>query len=134
MKKSPPEFFIDRALGKRIVEELRKAGHVVHAHDDHFQQTALDIEWLPVIGEKGWVLLTKDARIRKNSVEKNVLIQSNVAAFFLTSGNCTGEENLQIILKAMARIERTVKKINRPFIAIILRDSTVEVLWSSDQD
>lgn len=57
-------FFIDRCLGTGTVpEKLRNAGILVEIHDEHFGQGTQDVDWLPEIGEKGWVVLTKDDRI-----------------------------------------------------------------------
>ena len=45
-------------------EALRAAGAQVEIHDDNFPQGALDVEWLPEVGRRGWVLLPKDREIR----------------------------------------------------------------------
>lgn len=71
---SSPEtitFFIDRCLGsKRIVTALRQAGITVAVHEDHFPPDAADVDWLPQVGERGWVVLTKDANIARRTLEK----------------------------------------------------------------
>ena len=60
----PYTFFVDRALGgKVIVGALRDAGHQAEAGDDHFETNAEDAVWLPEIGKRGWILLTKDKAI-----------------------------------------------------------------------
>lgn len=38
-------------------------------HDDVFDQSTQDVDWLPQVGQRQWVLLTKDKRIRRNEVE-----------------------------------------------------------------
>jgi hypothetical protein len=64
-------FYIDRCLGnKLIVETLRSAGVTVEIHDDHFAKDAPDLDWIPEIGKRGWVVLTKDARIGTNQLER----------------------------------------------------------------
>lgn len=64
----PPDgtiFFIDRSLGvEPIRTELRNAGLQVEIHDDHFARDAEDRDWLRVVGARGWVVLTKDQRLR----------------------------------------------------------------------
>ena len=45
-------------------------------HDDHFPQDATDIEWLREIGQRGWIVLTKDTRIRYRSHEQTALMQA----------------------------------------------------------
>lgn len=46
-----------------MLEALRAQGETVEAHDSHFAQDASDVEWLGVVGRKGWVVLSKDDRI-----------------------------------------------------------------------
>lgn len=64
----PPEpsvFFIDRSLGKKIVAQaLRDIGETVEIHDDHFAPDAKYEDWLVEVGKRGWIVLTKDDRIR----------------------------------------------------------------------
>lgn len=82
----PLTFFIDRNLGKHTIADiLRKAGALVEVHDDHFPPNAPDHEWLPVVGEKGWVVLTKDKRIRYRGLELKALEDARVKAFVLVS-------------------------------------------------
>jgi uncharacterized protein with PIN domain len=84
----PPTFFLDRSLGKKMVAEaLRAAGAKVEVHDDHFAQDAQDEVWLTEVGSKGWVVLTKDQRIRFRVIEREALKAAGVRAFVLTAGD-----------------------------------------------
>lgn len=65
--REPFTFFVDRCLGRGpVVSALRAAGVQTHAHDDHFAQDTLDVDWLTEVGRQGWVVLTKDKNIRAN--------------------------------------------------------------------
>src|SRR4051812_30434760 len=81
----PPEpltFFLDRNLGKKAVADaLRQADVEVHVHDDHFPPDTRDEEWLAEVGKRGWIVLTKDTRIRYRSSELTALVKANVSAF-----------------------------------------------------
>jgi len=76
----PPEplvVFRDRALGNKLAAQaLREAGVEVHLHGEHFPQDAKDHEWLPEVGKRGWVLLTKDSKIRYHRLD-NALTRRN---------------------------------------------------------
>jgi hypothetical protein len=86
-------FFVDPSLGGRyIAEALRAAGAKVEIHDDHFPRATPDVDWLKEIGRRGWVVLSKDERIRRNRTERAALEQTNVRAFFLTQQSMTGPE------------------------------------------
>jgi uncharacterized protein with PIN domain len=72
----PPECFFDRSLGKRSAELLREAGWVVHLVADYYPDDAHDIPdevWIAEGCHRGWVLLTKDQRIRYRSEELTAL-------------------------------------------------------------
>lgn len=85
----PYVFFVDRSLGGRVVAgALRAAGVDVRAHDDVFAQDTDDEVWLADVGDRGWIVLTKDVLIRRDSLQRQVLLAANVAAFVFARGGC----------------------------------------------
>jgi len=64
---------------------LRTAGLSVEVHDDHFPQDALDPEWLRAVGERNWVVVTRDERIRYRVAEKQAIRRAKVRAFVLAA-------------------------------------------------
>ena len=122
----PLEFFIDRSLGGRVVAEaLLQAGQTVHVHDEHFPPDAKDVEWLAVAGRRGWIVLTKDERIRYRAIEQRALMESSVAAFILTARGLTGPDMAETFVRALPSIRRFVAKYRPPFIASISRGGSV---------
>ena len=97
MKESPAKqleniiFFVDRSSGKQLAEGLKELGLNVEKHDDHFEQNTLDYVWLEKCGEMNWVVISSDKAIKKNFLEKQALIKSNLASFFFTSANLTSQ-------------------------------------------
>lgn len=80
--REPPTFFVERSLGKGIlVAALRARGLNVVVHDEILPQDALDPVWLRLAGREGWIVLTKDGRIRYREIERTALIESRVRAF-----------------------------------------------------
>ncbi|MCY7406321.1 MAG: hypothetical protein LH631_02785 [Alkalinema sp. CAN_BIN05] len=127
-------FFIDRCLGsKRIVTALRQAGLTIESHDDNFAPAAPDVDWLSIVGERGWVVLTKDANIARRTLEKMAVARSGVCLFILTSQNLSGNDMIEILTKAIVPIQNLVRKHKAPFIAKIYRDSTVAI-WRDRED
>ena len=60
---------------------VERAGHRVVVHDDEFEPDARDVDWLEAVGERGWVVLTKDNNIRYRAVEFQALTAAKVRAF-----------------------------------------------------
>jgi len=116
-------------LGKIVVAEaLRKAGANVEVHDDHFSQDVADEKWLEAAGKNGWVVLTKDRRIRFRATERQALINAGVKAFVLTAGDIDGPSMAAVFVKALPVILRFAGKHPPPFIATVTRSSSVKLL------
>ncbi len=127
----PWTFFIDRSVGGRIVAEaLLTAGETVEIHDDHFAKDAPDVEWLAAVGAKGWIVLSKDDRIRLNEMERHALQSAGVAAFFLGRSDLTGPQMAAIVVGALQTMRRALRRFDVPFIARISSSGEVSVFES----
>jgi hypothetical protein len=107
---------------------LLAAGALVETHEGNFPPAALDEDWLPIVGQRGWVVLTKDERIRYRAAEKRAIAQNGIRAFFLVPRGLTGPENGAVFVRALRRMERFCIGNSPPFIAKVFRNGTVR-LW-----
>jgi predicted nuclease of predicted toxin-antitoxin system len=123
----PIVFYIDRCLGRKLAQTLQDQGLTIALHDDHFPQNALDVEWLPKVGQRGWVVLTKDTRISRNTTERLSVAFHNIRMFALTSQNLTGEEMANAFVAAIDRIYKHLRQYDAPFIAKVYRDGRVQL-------
>ena len=55
-------------------EALRAAGVEIRVHDELFPQGTEDVVWLRQAGVNGWIVITRDDRIRYNQLEKDAVI------------------------------------------------------------
>lgn len=113
-----------RAVGRRLEEE----GIRVELHDDHFSQGTPDAKWLPVVGQRGWIVLTKDTRIRYRPNEKHALLAAGVRAFAFTSGSLSGTEMSEAIVKALPRMLKLLAARSSAFVARITATSDVAIV------
>ena len=112
--------FLDECLGSTDVPDaLRSRGIRVELLRDHFDLATRDTDWLAEVGRRGWVVLTKDQRIRRRRVEFNALLAANVAAFVLTSGNLTGAATGHAFVQAWPKIQKHVRDFSLPFVAAV---------------
>lgn len=112
----PPEFFLDRSLGRTSASRLRVAGHVVHLIADYYPRDAQEIgdaEWISEGCRRGWTLLTKDRRIRYRTDELGALTDGHL--FCLADGNVTLNQIAERFLDAMPRIHRAVQNVEVGF-------------------
>jgi PIN like domain len=131
---SPPEHFVlylDENLcnTRAILDTLTKLGIRFERHVDHFPRGTLDKTWLPLVGAKGWILLTTDKRIRYNLLEKRALEIHAVREFVFTSGNMSGQDMAAALELALNKMQNLCRRIPPPFVASITRTSEVYVRW-----
>jgi len=127
----PPDgtvFFIDRSLG---IEPIRAAlieqSLLVEIHDDNFKRDEEDRVWLKSVGERGWVVLTKDQRLRYRPLEKAALRSSNARVFVLTAGNLRRSEIAAVFVSALPQIFKILRSRPGPFVASISKSVHVTV-------
>lgn len=71
-----PEFFFDRSLGKASAARLRARGWTIHLIAEFYSDDATDIadeHWISEGCSRGWILLTKDKKIRYRAHELGAL-------------------------------------------------------------
>lgn len=116
----PPEplvLFVDEALDSlTVVDALRAAGATVERLNDHFAKGTPDETWLAYAGGRGWVVLTRDKRIRYRQLERLALTEAKARAFVFTGGNVTGKDTAAILVHALARITTICQADKGPFI------------------
>ena len=116
-------------MGSKVVANaLREQGFSVELLEDHFANDVADEEWLSKMGELGWLIFTKDDKIRRRPVERDALLRSGARALILPSGNMSGKEMATTVVDALPRIQRFVSKNEPPFIARIMRSGDVRKL------
>ena len=118
-------------MGRAIVAEaLRAAGAEVEIHVDHFRDDFPDEDWLPVVGQRGWIVLTKDRHIRSNQVEIAALLASGAASFVLTAANLTGPAMAEAFVRARPDMRRFLQKFPPPFVATVSSAGKVTMLYT----
>lgn len=121
-------FFVDECLGRHgVAEALVAAGVSVELHHRHFRSGTPDAEWLPVVGSRGWVILTKDRHIRRRPLELKAILASGARAFVLTAADLQGPAQAALLCHALPRIRRLCRQPG-PFIATITRTGIVNLL------
>ena len=135
-------YFTDRDLGNRFPEILRSAGLTVEQHKDHFAPDVADEVWLAAVGERRWIALTHDRRIRYKPNERDAVMRHGVALLVLV-GAAPHAVLAHAFVMTRPRIEHFLERHAPPFIAKVYRPSPKEAaerakapgrieLWYSD--
>ena len=119
-------FFIDRCLGKTLADSLGKVGATVEIHDDHFIRDMKDEDWLRIVGQDNWVVLTKDKKIASRPLELLAVAQGNVRLFVFVDGDVPGVVVAQGFVKVLEKMQRFILDNQAPFIAKVDKSGMVK--------
>lgn len=108
---------------------LRDARHIAHIPGPTtFSTGTLDVDWIPVVGERQWILITKDKSIRKREIELRLLNSARVRTFVLTAAGLKGDEQAHVVKEALPAMLRLLRRRSSHFIARITAQSNVEII------
>jgi hypothetical protein len=121
------EFFADRNLGRYdFAEFARSHGLIVHIHDDHFPPGEKDPEWIPVVAERGWIILSADREIMRVPLELAAVMISGASFFNLVGGDARTIDHARNVVNTVHKIEAVVRETRPPFVAKLYRPSPLE--------
>jgi predicted nuclease of predicted toxin-antitoxin system len=132
---SPPEqrpLFIDRcAWSAALGRALSEAGIAFVAHHDHFSHDAPDDQWLAAAADRGWLVVTRDQRIRYRANELAAMRRANLHVFVFTQGGLTGAETGSILVRCHAEMLRAARDVTPPAFFSLTRRGEVNRLKPS---
>jgi hypothetical protein len=106
-------FFFDNTFPPQLVQILTVLGVDAHHLQDEFPPETADVDWLPAVGKRGWIVVTGDRRISKKPPERKALEEANVIAIFMAKG-FTSKQKFDLVasfIKWWPDIDRAVKRV-----------------------
>lgn len=120
-----PEFFVDRDLGPNVTSRLKAAGFIAHDHDSYFQSKTRDVDWIPQVCARQWVILSSDKSMRRNWLEIDCLMRCGARAIY-PGGNVRYLEFADLLVRSRNRmfqyIHRQFRTRSGPYLARLRRD------------
>lgn len=121
--------FLDESLGTRVVADALRALRVkVEVHRDHFPPGTPDEHWLTEVGRRGWIVFSKDRRIKQRRLERRALSDAGVQAFLLTAADLSGADMASAFVVAWPRIAKVIAAGTKPLIATVSARGAVRIL------
>ena len=114
-------FFTDRDLGPTFAQVLLDAGLNVERHEDHFGPTTPDEEWLPAIGQRQWIAITKNYRIRYQPNELDAVMRAGVGLFVVVGKNVRQKDLAENFVGVIEQVQKFLESPSPPFIAKVYR-------------
>lgn len=114
--------FIDRSIPRGVAEAIKQVRDDVRWLEDEFPHNIKDPEWLPEVGKRGWLVISRDKKIRTRPGERRALMEANVGAFIVAQKqNPTRWEYLKLLARTLDEMEAVFARTDRPFIYTVSR-------------
>lgn len=80
---------------------------------DEFSADTPDVDWLPQVGQKGWVVITGDRGISKKPAERKALEEANIISVFMAKGFTSKPifEMVSLVIRWWPDIEKAVSRV-----------------------
>jgi hypothetical protein len=100
----------DIALGRGLAQLRRDVVYPGHVELPEVVPGTKDQDWIPVVAERGLVVITRDKRIRRRPVERLAWREGGLRGFVLTgAGNQPTWESARILLSRWDQVERWIQ-------------------------
>jgi predicted nuclease of predicted toxin-antitoxin system len=109
--------FIDRSVPRSVADAVKRIRDDVLSLEDEFSHDVSDREWLAAAGERGWLVITHDRKVRTRPGERRAIMEHGVGCFILTyKQDLKKEEIAALITENLDEMERRFEETPRPFI------------------
>jgi predicted nuclease of predicted toxin-antitoxin system len=109
--------FIDRSVPRGVADAVKGMREGVLWLEDEFPHEVPDQEWLAAAGEKGWLVVTHDRKVRTRPGARRAIVEHGVGCFILTyKQDLKKAEIVALIAENLEEMERRFEETPRPFI------------------
>lgn len=135
---APLTFYFDINLGRRIPEALisLKCPYSIKYHiglldangQPVFPDKTPDDVWLEYVGQRDWIVISRDGKFHRTAVEREAVRQHKVGCFYAWGNNAGTWNQFQSLIRAIDRIAEAAQITPRPFIYRVTREGTLRTV------
>ena len=115
---------IDRSIPRSVADALALVRDDVEWLEPRFAHDTPDEDWLAEAGRRGWVVVTRDKRIRTRARERRAINENDTGCFILAQRQVpTPWAALKLVVPTLDEMVQRFAETPRPFIFTI--DSTL---------
>lgn len=111
---SPVYFADENALGMAKILGRRGRADVLHpGHPDlpEIPLGALDLDWMPLVGSRGFITITRDRRIRTRPAELDAYLTYGIRSVWIgAKQDLRADEQAELFLRHEERLRREIVK------------------------
>jgi hypothetical protein len=128
----PPErrtLFIDRCAWSAVLGQALVAADIPFVeHAQLFKPACDDEVWLEGVAGRGWLVVTRDQRIRYKVNEQAAAVRAGLHLFVFTQGGLKAKQTAEILVAAYPKMLRVASKDEAPAFYSLHVDGSVSRL------
>lgn len=107
------------------------AAHIkFRVYSEDFKDGEEDPNILPLVGQRGYAILTQDSRNRYRELERKSILRYRVRQF-IVSGNLGGVTLAKLLVDSYPKIRAFARENDRPFVAVITKSGDIYLRMDS---
>ena len=118
--------FIDRSIPKPVANALKQVREDVSWLEDHFLHDQTDDGWISIVGERGWLAITRDKKILTRPGEIDAWMRNGAGGFIVgQKQDPTKWQYLQLLAKTLDDMETIFAETERPFLYTVAKSGAL---------
>lgn len=125
--------FFDENMGVIIPERFTVSGELgeIRYLRKEFKSAAAkgpveDIDWIPIVARRGWLIITKDRKMLTRSHERRALVDNAAAVVLISPADLKLDEMFALLLANADRLMELADSRVRPFAVQLAPDGTIK--------
>jgi hypothetical protein len=113
--------FLDRSIPKSVAEALKMVRNDdVRWLEDEFPHDTPDEAWIPEVGRRGWVVVSRDKKIRTRLRQRALVKEHGLGCFILQQKqDPTRWQYLKLLAATLDEMERIHATQRKPFMYLV---------------
>lgn len=114
--------FVDGCVPRSVADRVKEARPETIWKLDVFARDTKDPVWLRETGRQGWLVMTRDKKIKSRPGERRAIMESGAGCFILSYRKALKKEEIaEMVLSFLEDMEGLFEKTPRPFIYTVNR-------------
>jgi PIN domain-containing protein len=117
--------YLDESFNcEEVKVALSRANIKFRVYTEDFKGGAEDPNILPLVGKRGWAMLTCDSKNRYRGVEHESILRFRVR-LFVFSGNLGGATLAELLVRVYQKMRTFSREHSRPFVAVTTKSGDI---------
>jgi hypothetical protein len=123
--------YLDQSFDCNEVKAALSAGNIKYrVYTEDFRPGAEDTSILPLVGKRGWAILTCDSKNRYRGLERETILRYKVRQFIFTA-NLGGAALAKLLVDSYPKMRNFARENERPFVAVITKSGDIYLRMNS---